>query len=265
MSRKIAFFGPASSFTHEAALKYFNEDDIYVPVVKIQDVFNKINKNEVDYGVVPSENSTGGTIQDTFDLFVNSELKVYDQITLEINQNLISNFTKNEIKKIYSHPQSIMQCYNYLEKNFSKVEIIESPSNSKAAIIAKDEAYSASIGPKLCASTYGLKIVEENIQDSKTNQTKFFIISDKIQSDYKERSLILFSVKNRYGMLFNILKILKKFKINMTKIESRPSKVKNWEYVFIIEYQNSFKKELNIKLLKEIKKNCDFLDYLGNY
>ncbi|HOV13449.1 MAG TPA: prephenate dehydratase [Spirochaetota bacterium] len=265
MSKKIAFLGPEASFTNEASIKYFGKESTFISINRISDVFDKIVNDEVDFGVTPSENSIGGTIQDTLDLFINSDIKVYDQITLEINQNLMANCEKDNIKKIYSHPQSLLQCANYLNKNFKDVEIIETLSNSKAALIASGENNSASIGPKLCSEVYGLKILETDIQDSKNNQTKFFIISKIMQEELKTKSLILFSVKNKSGSLFNILKIFKKFKINMTKIESRPSKTKNWEYVFIIEYENSSKKELNNKLLKKLEENCDYLDYLGSY
>lgn len=265
MINKVAYLGPESSFTNEASIMYFGDDSLYLSVNRIRDVIDKINNNEVDYGVVPSENSIGGTIQDTLDLFINTGLKVFDQITLKINQNLMANCSKEQIRRIYSHPQSLMQCSSYIKDNFKGVDIIESLSNSKAALIASEEEFSASIGPKLCSTTYGLKIIEENIQDSENNQTKFFIISKEIQKKLRSKSLILFSVKNKPGSLFEILKILRKFKINMTKIESRPSKVKNWEYVFIIEYENPSEEKVNYKLLNNLKKICEYLEYLGNY
>ncbi|HPO49395.1 MAG TPA: prephenate dehydratase [Spirochaetota bacterium] len=265
MNKKVAYLGPEASFTHEASIKYFGRGSLFVSVDRISEVFLKIFNGEVEYGVVPCENSVGGTIQDTLDLFIKSDIKVYDQITLEINQNLMARDKKEEVKRIYSHPQSLMQCSGFINKNFNKVEIVETLSNSKAALTARDERNSAAIGPALCAEVYSLEILEENIQDSKNNETKFFIISKNFQSELKSKSLILFSVKNKPGSLFDILKILKKNSINMTKIESRPSKTKNWDYVFIIEYENRLDKKLNERLLKKLEKRCDYLDYLGSY
>lgn len=139
MNKKIAYLGPEASFTHEASIKYFGKESIFISVDRISEVFLKIFNGEVEYGVVPCENSVGGTIQDTLDLFIKSDIKVYDQITLEINQNLMARNKKEEIKRIYSHPQSLMQCSGFINKNFNKAEIVETLSNSKAALIARDE------------------------------------------------------------------------------------------------------------------------------
>src|SRR4030042_790906 len=119
MSKNIAYLGPKATFTHEAALKYFNEGEVsFIPVNKIEDVFRKVIDGEVDCGVVPAENSVAGTIVDTIDLFIKTELKIFDQITIEIRQNLLSNITKDKIKKIYSHPNSFLQCSRYVFENF---------------------------------------------------------------------------------------------------------------------------------------------------
>jgi len=263
--KKIGFLGPKASFTYEASIKYFGENNSFIPFEKISDIFAEVKNGNADFGVVPAENSTGGSIVDTLDCFINTNLKVYDQITLKIIQNLISNSKKAEIVKIYSHPQSFLQCTNYIKTNFNKAECIETPSNTKAAIFAKNEKGSASIGPFMCAKEYGLNIIEEDISDSKNNETKFFIINNDINPKLKLKSLVLISVPNKAGSLLEILKVFKKEKINMTRIESRPSKIKNWEYVFIIEYENSAFEKKNHSLLKKLKKRCEFFDYLGTF
>ncbi|OHD08408.1 MAG: hypothetical protein A2Y34_07950 [Spirochaetes bacterium GWC1_27_15] len=263
--KKIAFLGPNATFTHEASLKYFGENNEFIPINRISEIYNKIMSDEVDFGVVPSENSIGGSISDTLDLFIKTHLKVYDEVILQIKQNLLSKLTdKSQIKKIFSHPQSLMQCSGYISANFKGVECIETSSNAKASILAKDEPDSAAIGPKLCAKEYDLNIIEEGINDSKKNETKFYIIS-KTYGNKKNKSLIIFSVPNKSGSLFNILKVFKKYKINMTKIESRPSKTKNWEYVFIVEYENSKEQKNNEVFIKKLKGECDYFDYLGHY
>lgn len=264
-NKKIAYFGPKASFTHEAALKYFNKNNIFLPLDRIEDVFRKVITEDVDFGVVPAENSIAGTIVDTLDLFVQTNVKIYDQISLEIIQNLLSNASKENIKRIYSNPSSFHQCSKYLFNNFPNVEYIETTSNSKAAILASQDKEGAAIGPLLCASEYGLKVIEKNINDFKHNETKFFIISNKMQDEFKTKSMIIFSVPNVPGSLFNVLKVFKKNNINMTRIESRPSKIKKWDYVFIIEYENSNIKKKNERLLCQLKKICDYFNYLGSY
>ncbi len=266
---KIGYLGPKATFSHEAGLKYFQNIDEkkieFIPVNKIHDIFEKIKNNELTYAVLPFENSTGGTIGDTLDLFIKTDLKIFDQIILNVTQNLLSSTTKEKIKRIYAHYQSFMQCSEYLAKNFQNVEIIEASSNAKAAILASEDKEGAAIGPLLCAKEYNLNVLEEKINNKQDNQTKFFVICKELRHIFKNKSLIIFSVPNKPGSLYKILKIFYKKKINMTKIESRPSREKNWEYVFIIEYENSKSIKKNIDLIKKLKKNCDYFDYLGSY
>lgn len=262
---KIAYLGPKATFTYEAALKYFDDNNTFIHVERIYEVFRKVINENAAYGVVPAENSSAGTIVDTLDLFVKTDLKIFDQITIEIKQNLLSKTTKDKIKRIYTHPHSFNQCSEYIFDNFAKTEYVEATSNAKAAIMASEDHESAAIGSILCASEYGLDVLEEGINDFKQNETKFFIISKNIQNKLKDRSMIIFSVPDKPGSLFNILKIFKNQKINMTRIESRPSKIKKWDYVFIIEYinpDNELKNEIHLKKLKKI---CEYFNYLGSY
>lgn len=267
--KNIAYLGPVATFTHEAALVYFGADNNYVPVRKIQDILFQIYENHVEFGVVPSENSVGGTISDTLDLFVKTGLKIYDQVTLKIEQNLMSTGKRDEIKTIFSHHQSFLQCSNYISKNFgSHVDLIETYSNAEAAKIAADTPNSASIGSRLCLDEYSLKLVESNINDSEQNETKFFIVSRDTNNEPKvesRRAMVIFYVPNKSGSLFDVLKIFKHNDVNMTKIESRPSKSKNWEYVFVIEYDFPENEKKNNRLLEQLGKKCDYFDYLGHY
>ena len=132
-------------------------------------------------------------------------------------------------------------------------------------MLASEEKGAASIGPKLCASEYGINILEENINDFKHNETKFFIIAKKHQNIFKEKSMIIFSAPNRPGSLYHVLRAFKATKINMTKIESRPSKIKKWDYVFVVEYENNGDSKKVKKLLHKIEKMCEYFDYLGSY
>lgn len=265
MSSRVAYFGPKATFTHEAAVKYFGYNNDYIPIKRISGIFQAIVDGSADYGVVPVENSTGGSVTDTLDLFIKTDLKVYDQVTLRIKHNLLSASAREEIKRVYAHPQALIQCSDYLDENFPNAERIASLSNAEGVKISKKEPGAAGIGSILCVNEYALNIIDKEINDNKENETRFYIISKDKHKLLKERSLILLSVKNKIGSLYDILKIFKRSKINMTRIESRPSRVKNWDYVFIIEYENSKCIKRNVKLLHKLKKHCNFVDYLGSY
>lgn len=263
--KKIAYLGPKTTYTHEASLKYFTSNNNFIPARRIKNIFSLLTTNQVDYGVVPAENSTGGTIYDTLDLLIQTDIKIYDQITLKIRHNLLSRYSTEQINKIFSHPQSFIQCAEYLEKKFNNVELIDTLSNAEAANLARTTDHSAAIASQLCAQEYSLNILDSEINDNLKNETKFFVLTKKSNNFYKDKSLIIISIINKIGGLFNILKTFNKFEINMTKIESRPSKIKNWDYVFIIEYENPEAQHKNQELLNQLQKNCEFVDYLGSY
>lgn len=262
---KVVYLGPEGTFTHEAALNFFGKDNVFIPVMRIKDVFTAIYTGTGEYGVVPAENSTGGVIADTLDLFINTRLKVHDEIKISIKQNIMSNSDRADIKRIYSHPQSFLQCSQYISSNFPDAELIETNSNTEAAIMASNDKYSASIGPEMTASMYALKIVESGINDNKDNITRFFIVSNKCREEFRKKSVILFSVPNKFGALYSILKIFKDNKCNMTQIASRPARTKNWDYVFVIEFENLENIKKNKRMIDKIKMKTDFFDYLGTF
>lgn len=265
MSSRVAYLGPKATFTHEAAVKYFGYNNDYLPINRISGIFQAIVDGSADFGVVPVENSTGGSVTDTLDLFIKTDLKVYDRITLQIKHNLLAPCAREEIKRVYAHPQALTQCSDYLNKNFPEAEQVAALSNAEGVRIARKEGQAAGIGSILCVNEYALNIIDKEINDNKDNETRFYIISKEKHKLLKDRSLILLSVKNKIGSLYDILKIFKRSRINMTRIESRPSRVKNWDYVFIIEYENSKCIKRNLKLLHKLKKHCNFVDYLGSY
>jgi len=261
----VAYLGPKATFCHEAAIKYFGEANNLMPVTRIDDVFRRVINGEANFGVVPIENSVAGTIVDSMDLFVTTNAKIHDEVTLEIRQNLMAKIKHEAIKKIYSHSSSLYQCSKYLIDNFPKSEYIETTSNAKAAQHAAEEPDAASIGPALCAKEYGLNMLEESINDYKHNETKFFIIAKNTSLEQKNKSMIIFSVINKPGSLYHALKAFKRHRINMTKIESRPSKIRKWDYVFIVEYENLKDPKKIKKFLKNLEKHCGYFNYLGSY
>jgi len=262
----IAYLGPRASFTHQAALKKFGSQVEYSASNSITEVFSEVEKGGADYGVVPIENSIEGAITHTLDMFVDSDLKICAQIVLEISHNLLSNCAKPKIKRIYSNPQVFAQCRNWLDKNLTNLEKIEVSSTARAAQIAKKSKYGACIASLLAAKIYKLKIIAQGIEDSPHNITRFLVISKhEFNPTGSDRTSILFSIKDRIGALHDMLIPFKKCRINLTKIESRPSKKKAWDYYFFIDLVGHYKDSRVKKALVELENKCKFLKILGSY
>ena len=262
----IAYLGPQASFTHQAALKRFGSQVVYSPSHSITDVFSEVEKGSADYGVVPIENSIEGAITHTLDMFVDSDLKICAQIILEISHNLLGNCAKSKIKRIYSNPQVFAQCRNWLEKNLTNIEQIEVSSSARAAQIVRKRRNSACIASILAAKIYKLKVVAQNIEDSPHNVTRFLVISRyEINPTGSDRTSLLFSIKDKIGALHDMLLPFKKYRINLTKIESRPSKKKAWDYYFFIDLVGHYKDNRVKKALVVLEGKCKFLKILGSY
>ena len=265
---KIAYLGPEFTFTHIAAMKKFGSSVKYVDCNSITDVFDEVDKDRSDYGVVPIENSTEGAITHTLDMLIDSELKICSEIYLNISHNLASKADgKGKIKRVYSKLEVFAQCRRWLETNLPRVELIDVSSTAKAAQLASKHNNSAAISSYLAAARYNLKIIERSIEDSAYNVTRFLIIGKKTESKPTklDKTSIMFSVKDRVGALHDILVPFKKFKINMTKIESRPSKRRAWEYYFFVDLEGHYHDIKLQKALRELKRNTNYLKILGSY
>lgn len=263
---KIAYLGPEATFTHLAAQKKFGSSVEFIPSKSISDVFADVEKQRTNYGVVPIENSTEGVITHTLDMFIDSDLKICSEVLLEISHNLLSNSKFDEIKRVYSHPQAFAQTRNWLENNL-KVEYIETSSTAEAAKRAAKEAGTAAIASELAASIYKLQILRANIEDRSDNFTRFLVIGNNINnvSTGHDKTSILFSVKDRVGVLHSILKPFATHKINLTKIESRPSKRQVWEYVFFLDLDGHIEDKKIKDALSELDELCLYLKVLGSY
>ena len=265
-SMKIAFLGPEASFTHMAAIKKFGQSAEYVPVDSISDVFSAVEKGQVSFGVAPIENSTEGTVNHTQDMFLGSQLNIVGEIYLDIHHHLLSNVRPIEIKKIYSHPQAFAQCRKWLNKNYPKAELVEVSSTTKGAESATLYHSSAAIASLLAAKKYNLKIASENIEDLANNTTRFLVIGKALKKRTgKDKTSIVLSVKHEAGALFKALEAFKKHNVNMTKIESRPTKLKNWEYVFFVDVQGFLEDDDIKKALKDMERHTGFINILGSY
>lgn len=264
---RVAYFGPRATFTHLAARKQFGSSAEYIPFEGIRDVFNAVERGHTSYGVVPIENSTEGIVSYTLDMFIDSELMISAEIMTEISHNLLSRRGRIEdIKKIYSHPQATAQCRGWLENNLPKIPIIEVTSTAKAAEMATQEIDAGAIASELAATLYGLQIVRRKIEDVINNYTRFLVIAKKYpQKTGKDKTSIMFSIKDRPGALHSILGPFARHSINLTKIESRPSKRKPWEYIFFMDMEGHIDDEKIKESLDEVTAECLFLKVLGSY
>ena len=265
-SLNIAYLGPEATFTHQAAIRRFGSSLRYSAQKTIADVFSEVSKNRSDYGVVPVENSTEGVVTHTLDMFVDSELKIVAQIILPVQQCLLSNSPRTGIKKLYGHPQSLAQCRGWIQNNLPHVEIIETSSNARSAELAAKEKNTAAIAGLLAAEKYKLHVLEQDIQDNAANATRFLVLGRQCSPPTgNDRTSLMVSISDKVGALHHALAAFRRRRINLTKIESRPSKRKAWEYFFFIDcdgHQLDKKVAGAIELLGE---QCSFVKVLGSY
>ncbi|MDD3274802.1 MAG: prephenate dehydratase [Candidatus Omnitrophica bacterium] len=263
---KISYLGPQATFTNLAAVKKFGSQVSYLPCNSIADVFLEVEKGNADYGVVPIENSIEGAVSHTLDVFVDSELKICSQVILEVTHNLLSNCAKREIRTVYSNPYVFGQCRIWLQKNLPCAKLSDVSSTTRAAELAKKEKNSAAIASLLASKVYGLKVLSSAIQDLSHNATRFLVIGRNIaERTGKDKTSLLFSIKDRVGALYDMLLPFRKYGVNLTKIESRPSKRKAWEYYFfadILGHQDDLPVK---KALRALEHKCNYLKILGSY
>ncbi len=264
---KVACLGPLATFTHLAAIRHFGSFAKIIPVDGIKDVFEAVQEKSADYGVVPIENSNEGVVSHTLDMFMDFDLKVSAEIMLEVTHNLLSKSGDiKKIKRIYSHPQAFAQCRRWLERNMPDIELVDTTSTAKAAELAAKDPRGAAIASDLAAKMYDLKFVKRSIEDNKNNYTRFLVISEDFpEPTGNDKTSIMLSIKDKPGALFEVLTPFYKEKINLTKIESRPSKRKAWEYIFFIDLEGHVNDKKVTKALKAIEKYCIFLKVLGSY
>jgi chorismate mutase/prephenate dehydratase len=264
---KVAYLGPSATFTHLASRRQFGSSTDYIPESTIKEVFDSVTRDKAQYGVVPIENSTEGVVNYTLDMFIDSDLNIAFEIMLPISHNLLSKTgKKTDIKKIYSHSQARAQCRGWLDSNFPGIPIIEELSTAAAAKRVSKDTSAAAVASELAASEYNLKFVEKGIEDHKTNCTRFLVIAkDSPGKTGKDKTSIMFSIKDKPGALYLILRPFARHKINLTKIESRPSRRKAWEYIFFVDMEGHIENKGVKKAINDVKKECLFFKVLGSY
>ncbi|MBU9889429.1 MAG: prephenate dehydratase [Candidatus Omnitrophica bacterium] len=263
----IAYLGPEATFTHLASLSKFGSSVQYRPCGSINEVFREVEQERADYGVIPIENSIDGAVSHTLDMFIDSELKICSEIFFAISQNLMSNVADlKQIKRVYSKAEVFGQCRSWLESHLHHAELVEASSTAAAAQRAAREDGAAAIGSKLAATMYNLPLMAEEIQDFARNVTRFLVIARQVPAPTKhDKTSILVSVRDKVGALYEMLLPIKKHQINMTKIESRPSKKKAWDYYFYIDFEGHAETPRVRKMLLAMEKKVRFVKVLGSY
>jgi len=265
-SLEVAYLGPEATFTHLAALDKFGSSVTLIPAKSITDIFIEVEKGSADYGVVPIENSTEGIVNHTLDMFIDSELQICSEISLEVSLYLLSGGKIKDVKRIYSKPQALGQCRNWIESHLPQAELIEVSSTSKGAAVASREKNAAAIASELAAEIYNLKIIGRRIEDIAINVTRFLVIGRTLANRTgRDKTSIMFSIRDRVGALYAMLQPFRRYRINLTKIESRPSRRKAWDYYFFVDMEGHYQDEKVKKALKELEKECRYLKILGSY
>ena len=264
----IAFLGPNGTFTQTAAVKHFGHGVKTSPLATIDEVFREVAAGSADYGVVPVENSTEGMVSHTLDSFLNSNLRIIGEVELRIHHHLlVGEGTKTEsISRIYSHQQSLAQCRQWLDANFPRAERVAVSSNAEAARRVNGEWHSAAIAGETAAEIYGLKQLHQRIEDNPNNTTRFLIIGrEAVSASGTDKTSIIITAKNQPGALFTILEPFHRRGINLTRIESRPSKHDIWTYAFFIDFEGHQDDAAVQEVMAELEPRMREVKWLGSY
>ncbi|MEZ5532812.1 MAG: prephenate dehydratase [Steroidobacteraceae bacterium] len=266
---KVAFLGPEGTFTQAAVLKHFGHSVRALALASIDEVFHEVEAGNADFGVVPIENSSEGTVSYTLDRFLGSPLHICGEVELRIRQFLMGRMTGlPRVKRICSHPQSLAQCREWLRENLPDVELVPVSSNAEGARRARDEKDTAAIAGETAAEVYGLTVLAADIEDRPDNTTRFFVIGRKLfpPSGADRTSLIVSgSHTDAPGALYRLLEPLAKHRINVTRIESRPSGKRKWDYVFFLDIEGHAAEPRIAKALASLKKRASLYRVLGAY
>jgi chorismate mutase/prephenate dehydratase len=265
---KVAFQGERGAFSEDAAIKLFEGDIDFLPCIRLKDVFQAVVEDEVSFGVVPVENSQAGSINETYDLLLTYPLNIFAEAILRISHCLMALPGEKlaDVGTIYSHPQALAQCEEFLSQ--LKVEIIPAYDTAGSAKMIKEKELRgcAAIASRRAADIYGLEILAPEIETNVDNYTRFFAVSKQKAKPAKEnKTSLVFAAKHVPGALYDILGIFATRNINLTKLESRPSKTKPWEYIFYADFEGYFSQPVYQEVIRELERKTTFIKMLGSY
>lgn len=262
----ISFFGSPGSFTHTAAIKRFGNSAVFLAQPSIGDVFRSVEKGECRYGVVPIRNSTYGVVAETIDNFKRSDLRIYAETHLDVHHQFLSKSAPEEIKRIYTHGQAFGQCREWLDRHYHRAEFVEVGNTALGAERASKEPGTAAIAAELASKIYDVPILFPNIEDRAHNTTRFVIIGyDSEAPTGRDKTSMIVHVRNRPGALLSALEPFRKYGINLTHIDSRPTKSEKWEYLFFIEFEGHTEEERVKEALLELEEHCTQTKSIGSY
>ncbi len=264
---RIAFLGPQGSFSHLASVKKFGSSVEYVAVTHIDSVFDEVSRGHADLGLVPIENSTSGGVIETMDAFLeHRNVTIVAEVLIAIHHHLLANCPPEEVQRIYSKPEALDQCRKWMTATYRDAQRIPAASSSKAAEMAAQEAGTAAIGSSMAAEVYGLKTLFANIEDNPNNVTRFFVIGRQpAKRSGDDKTSIIFTTAHKSGALVDVLDVFRRFNINLTNIDTRPSQKRNFEYYFFTDLVGHVEDENVQQALEEVKKHCLQVAVLGSF
>lgn len=264
--QRVAYLGPAYSYTHLAALERFGEEADMVPVNTIGAVFEEVNRGNTEFGVVPIENSTDGRVVDTLDMFTRLPLRICGEVLIAVHHNLLARCERSEITEIYSKPQALSQCREWLSRNMPQAHLHEVTSTSTAAQLAATKPGAAAVASHQASVEYDLQIIVEGIEDNANNVTRFAVIGEEVcEPTGKDRTAILVQIAHKAGSLADTLQIFKKNKVNLTWIESFPLRGEEPGYLFFIDFEGHVEEPHIKRTLSELAKKVVRLETMGSY
>lgn len=265
---KVAYLGPEGTFTQQAALKHFGDSAVSLPMAAIDEVFREVEAGAANYGVVPVENSTEGVINHTLDSFVDSSIRICGEVVLRIHHHLLVSSTtrQDKVSRIYSHPQSFAQCRKWLDAHYPGAERVPVASNAEAAKLIKTEWHSAAIAGDMAAKLYDLEKIAEKIEDRPDNSTRFLVIGNQdVPLSGDDKTSIVVAMRNQPGALHDLLEPFHRHQIDLTRLETRPSRSGVWNYVFFIDFKGHRDEPRVAAVLEEVQQRAAELKVLGSY
>jgi chorismate mutase/prephenate dehydratase len=264
---KVAYLGPEGTFTQQAVNRHFGHSVLALSHSSIDGVFEQVQSSEADFGVIPVENSSQGIVSHTLDMFLSSHLHICGEIELRVHQNLMTHAKNlNQVERIYSHEQSLSQCKAWIRAHLPKAELIAVGSNAEAARRVRNAPEAAAIAGKSAAEVYGVPVLFSNIEDRPDNTTRFLVIGRHLLSPSgKDKTTLLLAGHEGPGLLFSLLKPFDKQSVNMTRIESRPSSLGKWDYVFFVDVEGHAQDAAVAAALAELKQISKLCRVLGSY
>lgn len=266
-STRVCFLGPEATFTHVAAMDFFGRSATYLPMDTIHEVFRKVESGRVDFGVVPVENSTEGTVGLTLDQFTTSNINICGEICLKVSQALLTNAKRmTDIRRVFSHPQALAQCRGWLSKNLPQASLEMTSSTGAAAGKAAEDPKFAAIGGEILAERHGLGVLANDIQDKALNITRFFVLCrSSCSRTGRDKTSLWFTAPHRPGSLHECIKPFADCGVNLTRIESRPGDEGPWEYVFFLDLEGHIEDENVKKAIEQLKMGVEKVRIMGSY